>query len=93
MATTHLLRSRSARRCRTRMTMVCQTHEMGFAPVVADPVVFMAEGRSMETTPSDQYLRRLVPSLALVDQAAGWTESAPSQSIPDFGGWAGPATL
>ena len=38
-------------------------------------------------------LRRLVPSLALVDEAAGWTESAPSQSIPDFGGWAGPATL
>ena len=53
MATTHLLRSRSARRCRTRMTMVCATYEMGFARVGADPVVFMAEGRSVETAPPD----------------------------------------
>ncbi|MBC7871329.1 MAG: amino acid ABC transporter ATP-binding protein [Chitinophagaceae bacterium] len=31
------------------MTMVCVTHEMGFAREVADRVIFMAEGRVVET--------------------------------------------
>lgn len=33
----------------TGMTMVCVTHEMGFARAVADRVVFMADGRIEET--------------------------------------------
>ena len=32
----------------SRMTMVCVTHEMGFARAVADRVVFMAEGAIVE---------------------------------------------
>jgi polar amino acid transport system ATP-binding protein len=36
------------------MTMVCVTHEMGFARDVADRVWFMSEGRILETaTPED----------------------------------------
>jgi polar amino acid transport system ATP-binding protein len=30
------------------MTMVCVTHEMGFAREVADRIVFMADGRVVE---------------------------------------------
>ncbi len=33
---------------RTGMTMVCVTHEMGFAKEVADRVIFMAEGQIVE---------------------------------------------
>ncbi len=33
------------------MTMICVTHEMGFARAVADTMVFMAEGRIVETAP------------------------------------------
>ena len=36
------------------MTMLCVTHEMGFARKVADKVVFMADGQSLEqSTPDD----------------------------------------
>jgi general L-amino acid transport system ATP-binding protein len=36
------------------MTMICVTHEMGFARAVADTMVFMAEGRVVETaSPQD----------------------------------------
>ena len=39
---------------RTGMTMVCVTHEMGFAREVADRVIFMDEGRIVEEgTPAD----------------------------------------
>jgi general L-amino acid transport system ATP-binding protein len=31
------------------MTMICVTHEMGFAKQVADRVIFMDEGRIVET--------------------------------------------
>jgi ABC-type polar amino acid transport system ATPase subunit len=38
----------------TGMTMVCVTHEMGFARAVADRVVFMADGRLAESaSPAD----------------------------------------
>ncbi|NSY41178.1 amino acid ABC transporter ATP-binding protein [Leisingera sp. ANG59] len=37
------------------MTMVCVTHEMGFARQVADRVIFMAEGRIIEQAPPDQF--------------------------------------
>ena len=37
------------------MTMVCVTHEMGFARRVADRVIFMAEGRIIEQGPPDQF--------------------------------------
>jgi len=36
------------------MTMVCVTHEMGFAKKVADTVVFMDEGRIIEQAPPAQ---------------------------------------
>lgn len=37
------------------MTMVCVTHEMGFARRVADRVIFMAEGQIVEEGPPDQF--------------------------------------
>jgi polar amino acid transport system ATP-binding protein len=43
---------------RDGMTMVCVTHEMGFAREVADRVVFMDEGRVLErATPEDFFNR------------------------------------
>ena len=37
------------------MTMVCVTHEMGFARKVADKMVFMEDGRIVETAPPEQF--------------------------------------
>ncbi len=37
------------------MTMVCVTHEMGFARQVADRVIFMAEGRIVEEAPPEDF--------------------------------------
>lgn len=37
------------------MTMVCVTHEMGFARRVADRVIFMADGQIIEEGPPDQF--------------------------------------
>jgi len=37
------------------MTMVCVTHEMGFARRVADRVIFMADGQVIEQAPPDQF--------------------------------------
>ncbi|MER9947303.1 amino acid ABC transporter ATP-binding protein [Mesorhizobium sp. M0047] len=37
------------------MTMICVTHEMGFARQVADRVVFMDEGRIVEISRPDQF--------------------------------------
>jgi len=37
------------------MTMVCVTHEMGFARSVADRVIFMADGRIEETAPPQEF--------------------------------------
>jgi polar amino acid transport system ATP-binding protein len=37
------------------MTMLCVTHEMGFARSVANRVVFMAEGRIVEEAPPQQF--------------------------------------
>ncbi|KQP40030.1 amino acid ABC transporter ATP-binding protein [Pseudorhodoferax sp. Leaf274] len=37
------------------MTMLCVTHEMGFARSVADRVIFMAEGRIIEQAPPQQF--------------------------------------
>ena len=39
------------------MTMICVTHEMGFARQVADRVVFMANGSIMEQAPPDEFFR------------------------------------
>ena len=36
------------------MTMVCVTHEMGFAREVADRVLFLDEGKILETGTPDQ---------------------------------------
>ncbi|MDM0078540.1 amino acid ABC transporter ATP-binding protein [Variovorax sp. J2P1-59] len=40
------------------MTMVCVTHEMGFAREVADRVIFMADGAIVEDAPPDQFFTR-----------------------------------
>jgi len=40
---------------REGMTMVCVTHEMGFARRVADTVVFMDGGRIVESAPPAQF--------------------------------------
>jgi len=37
------------------MTMVCVTHEMGFARTVADTVVFMDRGEIVERGPPDEF--------------------------------------
>ena len=37
------------------MTMICVTHEMGFARKVADMMVFMEDGRIVETAPPDKF--------------------------------------
>jgi polar amino acid transport system ATP-binding protein len=37
------------------MTMLCVTHEMGFARRVADRVIFMSEGRIVEQAPPGQF--------------------------------------
>jgi len=39
------------------MTMICVTHEMGFARQVADRVIFMAEGRIIEEGTPDAFFR------------------------------------
>ena len=39
------------------MTMICVTHEMGFARQVADRVVFMANGSIVEQGPPDEFFR------------------------------------
>ncbi len=39
----------------TGMTMICVTHEMGFARKVADKMVFMEDGRILESAPPDQF--------------------------------------
>ena len=40
------------------MTMVCVTHEMGFARKVADTMVFMDAGEIVETASPEQFSRR-----------------------------------
>jgi len=40
---------------RSGMTMVCVTHEMGFAREVADQMVFMDQGEVIETAPPEQF--------------------------------------
>jgi len=37
------------------MTMMCVTHEMGFARSVADTMVFMAEGQVLEVAPPEEF--------------------------------------
>ena len=37
------------------MTMLCVTHEMGFARSVADRVVFMDRGEIVEVAPPDEF--------------------------------------
>ena len=39
----------------TGITMVCVTHEMGFAGRVADTMMFMDNGQAVETAPPDQF--------------------------------------
>jgi general L-amino acid transport system ATP-binding protein len=40
------------------MTMLCVTHEMGFARRVADRMVFMDQGEIVETAPPEQFFTR-----------------------------------
>jgi polar amino acid transport system ATP-binding protein len=39
------------------MTMICVTHEMGFARAVADRVIFMADGRILEQAAPEEFFR------------------------------------
>ena len=39
----------------TGMTMIVVTHEMGFARTVADEMVFMDEGRIVESAPPERF--------------------------------------
>jgi len=39
------------------MTMVCVTHEMGFAKKVADSIIFMDEGQIIETNKPDEFFK------------------------------------
>ncbi|MEQ9637670.1 MAG: amino acid ABC transporter ATP-binding protein [Devosia marina] len=39
------------------MTMICVTHEMGFARQVADRIIFMADGRILEEAPPERFFR------------------------------------
>jgi polar amino acid transport system ATP-binding protein len=39
------------------VTMICVTHEMGFARAVADRVVFMADGEIVESAPPGEFFR------------------------------------
>ena len=43
------------RLAKSGMTMVVVTHEMGFAREMCDQIVFMADGRIVEVTPSEQF--------------------------------------
>jgi general L-amino acid transport system ATP-binding protein len=40
---------------RDGMTMICVTHEMGFARSIADTMVFMDQGRIVETAPPERF--------------------------------------
>ena len=42
---------------RDGMTMICVTHEMGFARQVADRVVFMADGQILEEAEPDVFFQ------------------------------------
>ena len=42
----------------TGITMVCVTHEMGFARKVADTMVFMDEGKIIEVAPPDKFFSK-----------------------------------
>ena len=42
----------------TGMTMVCVTHEMGFARKIADKMVFMEDGKIIETAPPEEFFNR-----------------------------------
>ena len=37
------------------MTMICVTHEMGFARKAADKIVFMADGRILEQNTPEEF--------------------------------------
>jgi ABC-type polar amino acid transport system ATPase subunit len=40
---------------RAGMTMICVTHEMGFAREVADRIVFLDDGRIVESRPTAEF--------------------------------------
>ncbi|WP_223455649.1 MULTISPECIES: amino acid ABC transporter ATP-binding protein [unclassified Pseudomonas] len=65
------------------MTMVCVTHEMGFAREVADRVIFMDQGKVLErATPESFFLRPEHPRAQrfLSDIRSPWVESGMPQA-------------
>ncbi|CAI8802141.1 putative ABC transporter ATP-binding subunit YhdZ [Pseudomonas sp. IT-P253] len=65
------------------MTMVCVTHEMGFAREVADRVIFMDQGKVLErATPESFFLRPEHPRAQrfLSDIRSPWAESGMPQA-------------
>ena len=64
---------------RDGMTMVCVTHEMGFAREVADRVIFMDQGQVLERAkPEDFFLRPQHPRAQrfLADIRSPWSQPA-----------------
>ena len=64
---------------RDGMTMVCVTHEMGFAREVADRVIFMDQGQVLERAkPEDFFLRPQHPRAQrfLADIRSPWAQPA-----------------
>jgi polar amino acid transport system ATP-binding protein len=55
------------------MTMLCVTHEMGFARSVADRVIFMADGRIVEQAPPQQFFGNAARTSA---RASSWARSS-----------------
>ncbi len=62
------------------MTMLCVTHEMGFARSVADRVIFMADGRIVEQAPPQQFFAqpedprlRAPNALSALPLSSAWT--------------------
>ncbi len=62
------------------MTMLCVTHEMGFARSVADRVIFMADGAIVEQAPPDKFFS--APEHPKLRTFLGQILSSHSQAAP-----------
>jgi hypothetical protein len=63
------------------MTMLCVTHEMGFARTVANRVIFMDKGEIVEQAAPDEFFDNPQPTAPSCSSARSCTESrAPAPS-------------
>ena len=71
------------------MTMICVTHEMGFARQVADTMVFMDRGAIVDAGPAQQFFanpgntRSRAFLARVLGQAARPAQDAPTAAVPD----------